>query len=476
MLKAIHSVLATLAVAVILGGCAAPPIVLDALPTFRAEPLREVPQSEFIEISANVPQQVTMPDRLKSGVTARRDLVVAQNARVVISVPVEEQQREARRKTQMPEKEMPSDNIGITSFKTTGYFNKAEQQIETSLIGKDFTVIDRAKFEAKLRNERRSAGNESAELNEDKEAEVAALLEKKDSGRISLDGWAEELKAIERKYKSGIKGRKADTPELADTSELIRAAQSGETQADYILRVNAFKTGPLSDTIIDFLGFPSVSEVCAKHRGLAQAITQADLARFTQPGFYGLLNAKLIEVQTGSIVWVGSHRVDSRYVLETGLHMRLRVEKSVSNSEAIHSAVRAHNTKLQSILSSCKSAKAKVSNQALPREQRENAAERYRDLCSQYDLLRQEGPPAAARARWEYSYSIEPMQVLPVMPTETTLELLQQEFGGLTDPKLRRGIRQKARSHQEFLNLHYSKLAKLVAKELIGTIPTENAR
>ena len=98
-----------------------------------------------LTFTAHLEQEPVSEDDLD--VTYRDGFKVRTDATVVISVPVEEQEREKRSKggdgSGAGGEDLHSD--GITSFKTTGYFNKAEQQIEKELIRKKFIVLDRSK-------------------------------------------------------------------------------------------------------------------------------------------------------------------------------------------------------------------------------------------------------------------------------------------------------------------------------------------
>ncbi|MCA8955568.1 MAG: hypothetical protein KDC87_05810, partial [Planctomycetes bacterium] len=418
--------------------------------------------------------------------------VAKDGARVVISVPVEEQEREARQRESNVSDTSEAGDEGITSFKTTGYFNKAEQQIETSMIAKSFQVQDRSKFEAKLRDRRTKPGTTRTSIA--KQAEVEAADTKKKNGEITIDEWAKERARIEKKYKSETeepgtsRGRKQK--ELFDTSELIRAAQEGDVMADYILQVNTFRTEQLSDRPLYLLDQPEMKKLCESHPGLREALQQTGKNAISQPGFFGLLNAKLIDVQTGVIHWVGEHRVESARVFENGYKVIVPITKRVANEAAVNAAIREHNDRMETLHQACENlrgqamaavaalqnaAKAKLQIKPdIARKQRRcnAAAEKYSEACDKLAQAQADGPPAECRAAWQYSYSVGTPSTRPEMPTtdaRRNLEAAYKQASGDT----RRNLRQLALRYREFLNEHFSQLARLVAKELINTIPSK---
>jgi hypothetical protein len=459
------SVLVAFAVAV--SGCSTPPPKLEPLPTLTLLQPRVPPGDLDLTVTVPVPRTELDQKRLAENVTPSKDFKAPAAARVVISVPVEEQSREGRMQDGFP---ADAGSTRGLDFKTTGYFNKAEQQIEKSLLEKGFQVLDRSKFEAKLR-EQRSRKNVAGE-NPAKLAEVQAVEEKKASGEITLDQWAEQLKAIEKKYAaSDGGGRRAGKQELVDISELMRAAQDGEVQADFILQVNTFQTQQVSDRRIELITRPEVSRLCNQHPGLREALSESGTAVANQPGFFGLLNAKLIEVKTGNIGWVGDHRVDTDRV--TDFKILLPITKHVDNAHEIDAAVNQHNKQLRVLASRCENAQAtfdEAVRKGLGSDQVKQLADSYHEVRRQLVQAIEQGPSKEATAAWQYKYIFGKLLTQPVIPTEDVQEALLAEYAAAR-PEQKREIEQRIIQAREFLMNHYSELAKVVSRELISALP-----
>ena len=419
-------------------GCRTEPVALEPLPRVIYPTARTVPDDQTLVTVAVLERETTSRSELHDDVTAPREFAVPAQARVVISVPVVEEESIPPR-TAGPGFPGTTSEGGLpATFKTAGYFNKAEQQIEKSLIEKNFTVLDRSKFEAKLRDER-----------DERLAQGVARTQDVDVRRASAG------------------------PELVDISELIRAAQSGDVQAEYILQVNDFRTDPLSDRTVDLTELPDVQILCRQHPGLLETLASSPVRTVTLPGFAGLLNAKLIEVQSGAIRWVGEHRVDSPHVLEDGLRIQLRVTKSVSNGEEIEAAYARFDQSVRSLERQVRRARSNANEDELSREERDAHATEYGRLCEQLRRLLAAGPPPEALARWRYEYSVVDVTIQPELPTGDDLERLATAYDSAETPGARHRIEQEARRYDEYLSSHYIALAKLVAKELISTIPSD---
>jgi len=462
-----------------------PPPQLSAVPPVPQYPLRNIPASEDLTTTIRFSQEATNEAELAEGVTTRPGYSVPRDATIVISVPVEEQLREGRSK-QSALTSTAQDDEGISSFRTTGYFNRAEQQIERSLIGKGFNVVDRSKFEAKLRDERDEASHDfRGRSSEAKNAEIKAADSKKEAGMLTVDQWAAELARIEKKYfgASSDAGRKpGQSKELVDNSELIRAAQSGETQADFILQVNTFTTSSTSDERLYLTDFDEIDSACNANPGLRTALDKSGANNITRPGFFGYLNAKLINVQTGAIVWVGEHRVTTQNVLKGGFSIKVPISKATSNATKLNKSIKDYNKSLRTLAARIIKLKRDIEagkyqpqpGEALTPKSEVNlkVAEYYKLIGSLNEMIASDGPPAL-RKDFEYKYIVEPIELRPILPTEETLLDVGERYRSAKTNAQRTAIRQEHDAYDDFLAKHYTELAKLVAKELMATIPAE---
>lgn len=437
----------------LLVGCVATKINLQPLPIVNRAVAPAAPQNQNMNLVLNYPKDQTKSYRdLQENAITKGNFSVPANSRIVISVPVEQQSISANAQS---EKDDNGDNV----FKTAEYFNKAEQEIEKSLIRKGFTVIDRSKFEAELR-ERRT--KEKTQYKSDSmKAAIKELDEGKDAKRITRDEYLEGLRDLESKNDIFEKGgtRTAGTKELVDIGELIRAAEKGTVQADFILQVNRFETGAISDKNIYLPSHPSLREVADKNIELIQTLEQKNYSNILQPGYFGYLNAKLIEVKTGSIVWVGEHRVESGDVED--ITVQLDIQKVPANLSEIQNTADRFNLQLRDLASKSAQESAIIVNENLENEVRKSAEAQYYSYSKQLSALQ---PDNVQYPQWTYKYEISRPRVTPQFPSLRDLELLEKKG-------------EERSSHNEFLRLknyaieHQSTLVKEVSKMLIGTIP-----
>jgi hypothetical protein len=453
--------------------CSTPPPQVDPIPPVSLLAERAPPESQDLTTVITIARTKLDEKQLQEGVQPKPGFVCPANPRLVISVPVEEQQREERREdTQVAE-----GGLALSSFdfKTTGYFNNAEQQIKKSLLQKSFNLQDRAKFEAKLREQRSKRVVEVD--SQPKQAEIEAANQRKDSGELTIDQWAEELKKIEKKYAqdAGAGRRPGQPKELVDISELIRATEEGEIQSDFILQVNTFRTQQLSDRRISLVDRPELIDLFKRHAGLRDAMVAKGVARITHPGFYGLLNAELIEVKSGYTVWVGAHRVDSERVVE--FRIVVPIVKRVENASEIAAARAEYNRMLTRQRNACEVARAAIDDAVsadLGEAEIEQRVVGYRQQVDELVKAMSIGPPAQVDAPWRYVYEFGKITTIPEFPTDEVRISLQQEYRDATSVAEKRRVEQRALQVNEFMTAHFSELAKLVAKELIDTIPSQN--
>lgn len=469
-----------------LAACQSPPPfptapVLAGVPAAVTYPEREIPDTQDLSMDIVFPMTPTDPDALAEGVTSSPSYTLPGQASIVISVPVEEQLREERQENRFAD----GDGEGITSFKTTGYFNRAEQQIVRSLIGKGFTVLDRSKFEAKLRDMRVADLDDN--YSQAKRAEMQAAKEKYDSGLLNSDQYTSELRRIERDYESWDQGagrKPGEAKELIDNSELIRAAQSGDVQADFILQVKTFSTDTITDRVIHLTDQDIVDEACRSNPGLRRAMEDANVVSVVRPGFYGVLNAELFDVQTGAIVWVGEHRVESLNILDGGFRIRIPVSKRASNGLEINQDIRTYNREAEELASEAESLRQQIESGAFRpvlnestntynTDRRDNAIQEYRSLLGKIEDLNRSDGPSSLRKELAFEYVVEPIELRPSLPTAGELMRIEDELQNASSTDDRLEAMSLYRRYEEFLSEHYSELAKVVSRELIGTIPAQ---
>lgn len=237
-------------------------------------------------------------------------------------------------------------------FKTKDFFNEAEQEIEKVFIRNGFRVLSRAKFEAKLRDlrdEARCDFNEYRCLYSSVAPEARPVLDdiksKYENGKITGAEFADQVKQFKEQMQisSAGKSRQEDEKELTDISEVIRAAQSGDVRADYILQINVFDTKKRlkvtndlrhNADVRDFINrYPEIKSAfdLPKNHLLSCAIVGAEL------------NAKLIHVTSGEIVWIGQHQLNELSAGVQQISIEMGERTSPRNESAVESFVRIQN-------------------------------------------------------------------------------------------------------------------------------------
>ena len=204
------------------------------------------------------------------------------------------------------------------SFKTKDFFNQAEQQIERVLISTGFRVVSRSKLEAKLRDLRDSARCKFSDyyclrsrMTDDMKPIFEDLKRKFDADEITENDYMLKVKELYEKSENHSAGRARNDgeKELTDISEVIRAAQSGEVKADYILQINNFETEKKAIKRIDLRHLESVRDFLSKYPSLIDSKSDDKFVIKCSP-LAVELNAQLIHVQTGEIVWIGNHELN----------------------------------------------------------------------------------------------------------------------------------------------------------------------
>jgi len=436
------------------------------------------PKNEDLSTIFTILKTDTSQEDLSENVISKKGFVVQENARVVISVPIELQKKERNRELQdkirrsshsgnqaqkdrdLAESESLKMSQADVAFSTAEYFNKAEQEIEKSLLRKSFTVMDRSKFEAELRDRREKKIDKNSSMALD--AEISRLRKKNKSGSISDQDLISEIEAAENRYTMDSSGssRAAGDNELVDISELIRAAQEGKNQADYILQVNSFDIDPISDRQLYIAEQDEVQTLFTEHPGLIDAMHEKDIATITQPGFFGYLNAKLIDVKTGAIVWVGEHRVESQNV--TDIRVKMTMSRQISNDKDIKRLVNNYNTNVKKEQANLSYLSGLAHDQNIDKSEQASRITTYNNSLSQYQQLISNVPELP---EWQYSYSVSEPSISPNFPSEFELKQIQK-----TSQDSQKNYNSFLRL-KERLGKHQSKIAKMVSRELIATIP-----
>ena len=386
---------------------------------------------------------------------------------VVIGVPDNEKK----------EKESTPVNIDPDKiFKTEGYYNEAEQAIEAALLRKGFNVLDRSKFEAKLRDLRDRANDTNwhpwwsnyEHLIENKEYDAVKTMLKNQllEEKINQEDYITRISDIDKLSQIGLPGKKREEDELADIAEVIRAAQTGEDQADYLLQINKVSLTELGDKRFFISDLKVVRDFLQENPGLTIGSSSNSIPSNIRSSWHkASFNAKLIGIQTGSIVWLGSHEIES-WSAEP-VRITFDVQKKVSNVEEINNSIRAYN---QSLATNQNKVKAKyhelvkkydLATQSHEFEEEEELEKYKEDLESTIRVLKSEldneishlkdissAIPVEANAPWQFSYLVSEPVIQPDLSERVGSDISQ---------------RQRIQNHRQ-------ELIRKVTQQLVSTI------
>ncbi len=318
-----------------LAGCSSAPKLAEPLPM----PAVPAERGETVTVDLTLKNN----NRLQDNVVQMPGHAVKAGSTVVINVP--ESLMEAR----------SAKSAANQEFKTKDFFNEAEQQIEKVFIGSGFRVLSRARFEAKLRDLRDEArcdlntfGCLRSSVSDEARPILDDLKRRFDRGEISAAQYSDQIAEFKAKMqtRSAGRARSGDNKELTDISEVIRAAQAGDIRADYILQINRFHTDKHVQLKADLRHEPQVRDFLARYPQLRTGF-ESGHHELNCSVLGAELNAKLIHVQTGEIVWIGSHEMNEFSAQVQRLAVELRQRTYVSNAAEVQRFVSEQNTPYQ---------------------------------------------------------------------------------------------------------------------------------
>ena len=360
-------------------------------------------------------------------------------------------------------------------FKTDGYFNEAEQAVEKALLQVGFNVLDRSKFEAKLRDLRDRANDRpwwysrwTEQLLENGEYDVIKDHYKEEfaKGKITPQKYAEVIDQVDKQSQRGLPGKKREEDEMNDIAEVIRAAQTGTDQAEYLLQINEVVVADAGDRFLSLIDNTNVIEFMNNHHGLKFGELPRSIPSYIPSNWLrASFNAKLIEVKTGSIVWIGSHEIESSAA--EPIRISFNIDKNISNEDEVNGEIQRYNRDVSKLDDKLNLLQSKLSNlyEKAQLEKKFNSTEemesyktqlveQLRSTKNEYNenLLKlaslTENSPSLSHKNWAYTYDVSSPTVIPNL-----LALAQLDIQG----------KQKLLQHKKAM-------IKKVTHEIISTI------
>jgi len=301
-------------------------------------------------------------------------------------------------------------------FETKDYASTREQIIEKSLIFKGFDVRDRSNFEATLKDLR------------DKRAE-------------------------------------GDGKGATNISEMISAANG---RADYIFLVNKFSINKVEDSKIDFR---ERKEFNAIQQDLKQRIPLEDVQKLKTsmivPGYRAKFTAKLINVEIGSIEWIGSYEVTSSDIRK--FEVKFSYDKLIENKIHILDSINSFNARLSAQESKLKRTESdyqaafKVAKQPLEFDSEEQMMAHTQSMRRNYESAKSEYYLAVRDYK---SFNDEKLELISAMDWKFDYRF----YDPVVTPDFSRLSNNEISSEFE---PHIKQLLESVAEKLVNTINVE---
>ncbi len=271
-------------------------------------------------------------------------------------------------------------------YKTDGDYNKAEQSIENALLRQGFNVLDRAKFEAKLRDSRDQEAAQNSPygvidglLNTPETKSLIERLNKAlSNGDITQTEFDNYMFQIKKNASGESAGSNRTEDEMNDNPEILRIAE--KEGADYLFQINKVSIEDAGKRKYDIHKRKEVIEFLDRHPGLEIGNNDGELPSSIESNWLlGNFSSKLISVKSGSIAWLGEHEIES-WEAEP-IEISIEVQKKVENAERINTAISQFNSKV-SMLSDKIAMVAKELNSAYKQASIEKEFKKEEDLLS----------------------------------------------------------------------------------------------
>ncbi len=270
--------------------------------------------------------------------------------------------------------------------------------------------------------------------------EQANAQESSGASATQPDGYADILEQyLERGLTASgfhVKDSSKFTERSTDIADIIRAAQDGNVMADYALQVIELDIAPYSGEPLQLSILPEVQEALRANPGLRLGVPgQYGVIPSTmkQPWYQARFNAKLIDVKTGSIDWMGEYSIESPAVLDDGIRILMGISKRPTNSNILIRELEDYNNTVKTAYEKASQAKDALDaeyksalenktyygkskdGESLQETRKRSVAEaekRYAQALSEYQLALQQKPKDLS-GNLKYEYDVDDPVVIP---------------------------------------------------------------
>jgi predicted nucleic acid-binding Zn-ribbon protein len=351
----------------------------------------------------------------------------------------------------LPNSISSNDDIEINKnelFKS-GIYNEVEQEIELALMHKQYTVVDRVKFESAISEVREK-------LNSVMDDKIKALLDNNDfesleneltikitNGELTKEQsleykneWIENIKRNNGVYK----------PTDANLSAQILVRIAKDFNSNFVLQINEVSIENIGERKFYIKDLPEVKIFLDKNPELKFGqLPEALPLQINSAWLKAKFSAKLIDVVSGDQVWNGKFEMES--INAEPINVFYRVQKFVSNGDLINQAITSYNSELSTLHSQIKEngqSLQSVYNQASyerkfkTKEELEDYTNKlknsirdletkYNSNVSQLNTLNSQ-PPSEASIAWTYAYLISEPVLDPDISKGTQIDELEEYY------------------------------------------------
>lgn len=225
-------------------------------------------------------------------------------------------------------------DFATNSPAAAGGWYMVEQEIEKELIRNGFIALSKDNMPL-------ITDSSSAVKIDDKQVKLKFLKQRLAKGEIDIDSFVKEHKRL-MNSENDI-GSEAEGMSYFKESNLDRQVVRKLANVDYVLKISEFNTNNKTPFEINLRKYPQVKEFLNRNPQVKQEFEKSEIMQCTE--YTAILNAKLIELSTGRIVWIGRQELSSQVIDENQLQISMSATKSVTNSDMVEKYVNQKNTK-----------------------------------------------------------------------------------------------------------------------------------
>lgn len=211
-------------------------------------------------------------------------------------------------------------------------------------------------------------------------------------------------------------------------------------ESDYLFQVDALEVSPSTDRAFRIADLPETRAHVEENPGLEVGPGVNELpatipSRWYQTRFV----ARLVDVETGSIVWLGDHDLESPAAEERGITIRIDTERRVENEREVNGRIADYNARGRQLVEKARELRASLAatyaegSETRVFERDEEVVEWQERIRAQAARLEREyrdtrdelvgmaaNPPRAEDAPWRFYYEVGAASVEPDLSPDQT--------------------------------------------------------